>query len=71
MSTPAQPAQNFQRGNKGDTNANEKERGKDVRSSNIAATKGKIIDFLVIQLFHHHRVYTTITDEPILDYSFG
>lgn len=43
--TPATTApQNFQRGNKGDTKANEKERGKDVRYSNIEAAKGK--DFI-------------------------
>ena len=45
MSTAvASTSQNFQRGNKGDTKANEKERGKDVRYSNIEAAKGK--DFL-------------------------
>lgn len=36
----ATPTQNFQRG-KGETNVNEKERGKDVRYSNIEAAKGK------------------------------
>ena len=41
MSQTQATPQNFQRGNKGDTNANEKERGKDVRYSNIEAAKGK------------------------------